>query len=68
MEAPLDTARIRQLLDKRDDIDRELQELISGKKPVKCSHCGGENHTARNCPSRPPLRVVPPEPNGNGAA
>lgn len=54
----IDTARIRELLDKRDAIDREIMEtLLSGsptKKPVKCGSCGEENHTARTCPSKTP--------------
>lgn len=51
----MDTNRIRQLLDKRDDIDREFVEIVGGqKKPVRCSHCGGDGHTARTCAMRQP--------------
>jgi hypothetical protein len=54
----MDTQKIRTLLDKREEIDRELVELVSGnvgtsaKKSVKCSHCAEEGHTARNCPHK----------------
>lgn len=48
----IDTARARELLNKRDEIDAELAAIFSGaqvKKPVKCSHCQQEGHTARTC-------------------
>lgn len=51
----LDTNRIRELLDKRDEIDSELQSLFTTgreRKPIKCSLCQGENHTARTCPKK----------------
>jgi len=61
----MDTQRIRQLLDRRDEIDRELAEAVSGngngnghKKTVKCSACGEEGHTARTCTNKP----APPPP------
>jgi hypothetical protein len=44
------------LIRKREEIDEQLNALLSGevkKKPVKCSHCGEAGHTARTCPSRP---------------
>lgn len=50
----MDTLRIRQLLDKRDDIDREIQSIVNGdapKKTLTCSICGG-SHTARTCPQK----------------
>lgn len=56
----MDTQRMRALLDKRDEIDRELIELVTGngtKKPVKCSACGQDGHTARTCANK-----VPPPP------
>jgi len=67
----MDTQRIRQLLDQRDAIDRELTQLITGnaapanKKAVRCSSCGEEGHTARNCPSK---TAPPPQEYQNGAA
>ena len=48
----IDTARIRELLNKRDEIDTELAGIFAGqhmKKPVKCGACGEEGHTARTC-------------------
>lgn len=49
----LDTARIRQLLDKRDAIDEEIRAAIGGeKKAVTCSGCGASGHTLRSCPQR----------------
>lgn len=51
----IDTTRIRELLNRRDEIDRELAAVFSGaapKKPITCSVCKQEGHTARSCPSR----------------
>lgn len=49
----MDTTRLRLLLDKRDDLDREIAEIVNGsKKPIVCSSCKQEGHTARTCPSR----------------
>lgn len=51
----IDTKRMRDLLDRRDAIDRELAEIVSGnapKKPVRCSSCGEDGHTARTCSKR----------------
>ena len=50
-----DTTRIRQLLDKRDEIDVELTALFQGqqtRKTIKCGTCQQEGHTARTCPQR----------------
>lgn len=58
----MDTQRIRQLLTRRDEIDRELVELVTGngqKKPVTCSACGAEGHTARTCTKK---QATPDEP------
>jgi len=64
----MDTALIRELLDRRDDLDRQIAAAIHApdgdrgggkqRKAQKCSLCGSEEHTARNCPikhSPPPL-------------
>lgn len=50
----LDTQRIRTLLDRRDEIDRELADQFAGvsKKAVTCSKCKVEGHTARTCPQK----------------
>jgi hypothetical protein len=39
--------------------EAELEELFGGsakkeRKPLTCSKCGGENHTARTCPDKMP--------------
>ena len=50
----LDTQKVRELLDKRDEIDKELQEIFGTqpkeRKPTTCSKCGQSGHTARTCP------------------
>jgi hypothetical protein len=48
----IDTNRIRSLLDKRDDIDRELSEALGQKKTITCFHCSRAGHTARSCPQK----------------
>lgn len=53
----IDTARVRELLDQRDAIDRELLAIFSGqaaKKPIRCGECSEEGHSARTCPKRKP--------------
>lgn len=51
----LDTARVRALLDRRDEIDAELAAIFCGtqaKKPIRCGQCGKDGHSARTCPER----------------
>ena len=51
----INTTRIRELLDKRDEIDTELAAIFAGqgvKKTITCSLCKTEGHTARSCPQR----------------
>lgn len=57
----MDTQKMRQLLDRRDEIDRELAELVTGsaKKTLRCSACGEEGHTARTCTKKQP--APPPQ-------
>lgn len=49
----MDTAKIRELLDQRDNLDKELAAIVNGskkeRKPLTCSKCGSPDHTARNC-------------------
>ena len=48
----IDTVRVRELLDKRDEIDRELASIFTIGKiraPQKCGNCGEEGHSARTC-------------------
>jgi hypothetical protein len=56
----MDTQKLRELLDQRDILDQEIAAAVIApeaaaarpRKPQKCSVCGGEDHTARNCPSK----------------
>lgn len=48
----IDTAKIRTLLDKRDELDAELAALFAGttiKKTITCSNCREPGHSARSC-------------------
>ncbi len=51
MEAKL--ARLKDLIAKRDEIDGELCLLLGvekkERKPLSCSKCGEQGHTARTC-------------------
>ena len=66
----MDTNRIRQLLDQRDELDRELASAVNGatnstsntRKPASCSKCGEEGHTARTCAKG---TLLPVAQNGN---
>ena len=64
----MDTNRIKHLIQKREEIDRELVELVTGneKKGVTCSLCNESGHTARSCPTKQPLKSLP-APQSNGA-
>jgi len=51
----IDTSHIRDLLNRRDEIDAELASLLSGtkeRKPQRCSLCQQEGHSARTCPQK----------------
>lgn len=53
----MDTNRIRQLLDKRDELDAQIRELVTEgavkeRRQQKCSVCGDTAHSARTCPQR----------------
>lgn len=54
----MDTQKLRELLDQRDALDREIFAAVSApgaaksRKTQTCSVCGSEEHTARTCPSR----------------
>ena len=61
----MDTQRLRELLDQRDDIDREISSLVIAagyshppKRAVSCSLCNQHGHTARTCPTKG-LKLVP---------
>lgn len=52
-EKEMDTQKLRDLLDKRDQIDSEIAATVLGssksRAPQKCGHCGEEGHSARTC-------------------
>jgi hypothetical protein len=48
-------ARVKDLIQKREEIDKELAGLfgitVKSKKTLRCSKCGEEGHNAKTCPS-----------------
>jgi len=46
-------ARVKELIQKREEIDAELEGMfgLAGriKKPLRCSKCGEEGHNAKTC-------------------
>jgi hypothetical protein len=56
--------RIKDLIETKERVDAELEELIGGsqekrkRSPQKCSNCEQEGHTARNCPSKMPVATL----------
>ncbi len=58
MELDNKIARVKALIAKREEIDAELAELLSGgavreKRSLKCSICGEPGHRATTCPNKP---------------
>lgn len=53
-------ARVKHLIEQRDQINAELVAILGGtappapRKPITCGHCHQEGHTARSCPSKQP--------------
>lgn len=50
----MDTQKLRELLNKRDEIDAEIAAAVLGaskqpRAPQKCGKCGQEGHSARTC-------------------
>ena len=50
----MDSQKLRDLLDQRDAIDRQIVEVVGGKevkerKPQSCGKCGEQGHSARTC-------------------
>jgi hypothetical protein len=56
-------ARVKELIQKREEIDTELAGLfglsarVNGKKTPRCSKCGSEGHNAKTC-SAPEPEVI----------
>jgi hypothetical protein len=55
--------RLVELRDIRDKANAEIESILGGgtpkeRKPVKCSKCGNEGHTARTCPSKLPAATI----------
>ena len=49
-------ARAKTLIAKREELDAQLTELLSGtitRKSPRCSICGDQGHRATTCPSKP---------------
>jgi hypothetical protein len=48
-------ARVKDLIQKREEIDTELAGMfgiaVKVKKSLRCSKCGHEGHNAKTCPS-----------------
>jgi hypothetical protein len=46
-------ARVKDLIQKREEIDAELAGMFGlatrAKKPLRCSKCGEEGHNAKTC-------------------
>ena len=46
-------ARVKELIQKREEIDAELAAMFGlaarSKKTARCSKCGGEGHNAKTC-------------------
>ena len=51
-------SRVKDLIQKREEIDAELAAIfnlaIKAKKTLRCSRCGEEGHNAKTCPSQQP--------------
>jgi hypothetical protein len=55
--------RIKDLIETKERVDAELEELIGGspekrRAPQKCGTCEQEGHTARNCPAKMPAATL----------
>ena len=53
--------RVKELIQKREEIDAELAGMFGlagrAKKPLRCSKCGEEGHNAKTCPAAEPQAI-----------
>jgi len=58
MDIDTHITRVKDLIQKREDIDTELAVIfgitIKAKKALRCSRCGEEGHNAKTCPMQQP--------------
>jgi hypothetical protein len=54
-------ARVKDLIQKREEIDAELAGMFGlvgrVKKPLRCSKCGEEGHNAKTCTAAEPQAI-----------
>lgn len=58
----MDTQKLRDLLNKRDELDAEIASTVLGaskqpRAPQTCSLCKSTEHSARKCPQRDTIKT-----------
>ena len=55
--------RVKELIARREEIDRQLADLFGGIAPARkilhCSTCGASGHNAKSCPANAPRDPKP---------
>ena len=55
--------RVKELIARREEIDRQLSDLFGGIAPARkilhCSACGAHGHNAKSCPTNVPRDPKP---------